>query len=103
MTDRRAVRDDEADGVVVDVGGGVRMLHRLDGGWMVEHACREVGPGEVMTCAPSLQLDGGHQVTSTDPLTVTPSILCPDCGLHGYVTEGHWVGPPASPKEFAHA
>jgi hypothetical protein len=29
-------------------------------------------------------------VTQLDPVTITPSILCPDCGLHGFVTDGTW-------------
>lgn len=26
-----------------------------------------------------------------EPLTITPSILCRTCGLHGYITNGEWV------------
>lgn len=36
--------------------------------------------------------DKGWQVVSTDPMTVTPSILCGSCGEHGFITEGKWVG-----------
>lgn len=34
----------------------------------------------------------GWKVVSTDPLTVTPSILCGSCGCHGFITKGKWVG-----------
>jgi hypothetical protein len=34
----------------------------------------------------------GWVVRSTDPLTVTPSILCTGCGTHGFITDGQWVG-----------
>lgn len=27
-----------------------------------------------------------------DHLTVTPSLLCPTCGNHGFITDGKWVG-----------
>lgn len=30
-------------------------------------------------------------VLSTDPLTLHPSLLC-DCGSHGFIREGKWVG-----------
>jgi len=31
------------------------------------------------------------QVESWEPLTVSPSLLCPDCGDHGFIREGRWV------------
>lgn len=33
----------------------------------------------------------GWVIQSVDPLTVTPSILCTDCGCHGFITDGKWV------------
>jgi hypothetical protein len=33
----------------------------------------------------------GWTIVSTDPLTVTPSILKPECGCHGFITNGKWV------------
>lgn len=81
--------DDEAVVDVVDVGGGVRMAKVDDPArrYLVEHTCKTVGD-TTLVIAPSLS--AGHQVLSEDPLTITPSILCPDCGLHGFVTEGLW-------------
>lgn len=35
--------------------------------------------------------DRGWKVVSTDPLTVTPSILCGSCGCHGFITAGKWI------------
>lgn len=35
--------------------------------------------------------DGGWTVTCWEPLTVTPSLLCRDCGTHGFITAGAWV------------
>lgn len=32
-----------------------------------------------------------HQLVSEDPLHVEPSILCPECGDHGYIRDGQWV------------
>jgi len=36
--------------------------------------------------------DNGWQVVQTEPLTVTPSILCGRCNTHGFITNGAWVG-----------
>ncbi|HWP59555.1 MAG TPA: DUF6527 family protein [Candidatus Acidoferrales bacterium] len=30
-------------------------------------------------------------VESWDPLTISPSVLCTDCGDHGFIREGKWV------------
>lgn len=36
---------------------------------------------------------GHHTIVSEDPLTISPSLLCPDpsCGFHGYIRDGKWV------------
>ena len=36
-------------------------------------------------------LDPRWTVHSTEPLTVTPSVHCRGCGLHGFITDGRWV------------
>jgi hypothetical protein len=33
-----------------------------------------------------------HTLVSREPLTLTPSLLLPCCGLHGFVTGGVWRG-----------
>jgi hypothetical protein len=33
----------------------------------------------------------GWTVQQKDPLTITPSISKPDCGCHGFITDGKWV------------
>lgn len=30
-------------------------------------------------------------ITQREPLTVTPSVHCQMCGLHGWIKEGKWV------------
>jgi hypothetical protein len=32
-----------------------------------------------------------HELISADPLHLEPSLLCPDCGLHGFVRNGEWI------------
>jgi len=68
----------------------VRALFYDDGTCRIEHKCKVIG-GVQIICAPALRLADGHTIVAEDPLTVTPSILCPDCGLHGFITEGRWV------------
>ena len=73
------------------VGGPTyRVLFYPDGTARFEHRC-DRGERGVIICAPLLQLaSGGHRIVQDDPLTITPSILCPDCGTHGFITEGRW-------------
>lgn len=70
--------------------GRVHTLHYPDGSIRVEHTCKAIGEAQLVT-APALRLDGGHVVQQEDPLTITPSILCPDCGLHGFIISGKWI------------
>lgn len=74
--------------VLIEVNGPRRYL--------VEHLCKSFTyddePGvrhDIYACP---HLDPAHVIVAADPLTITPSILCPDCGLHGFVTGGVWNG-----------
>jgi hypothetical protein len=58
-------------------------------GWGFAHRCDRAERGTIM-CAPRLDATG-HHIDATDPLTVSPSILCRDCGTHGFVRDGKWV------------
>jgi hypothetical protein len=35
--------------------------------------------------------DTGWKVEQPEPLTLSPSLLCRVCGVHGYIREGKWV------------
>ena len=70
---------------------GMALVEYPDGRVAFRHVC-DRGDRGVIVCAPFLQTDtGGHQVVSRSPWTITPSILCPDCGTHGFVRDGSWV------------
>lgn len=72
-----------------EVGGGVWALHYPDGVIRIEHYCTRTRDGLTIICAP--RLVEAHQVTGgLGHLTVNPSILCGDCGLHGFITDGTW-------------
>lgn len=70
---------------------GMALLTYPDGRIAFRHVC-DRGDRGVIVCAPFLRIDTGeHQVTQRRPFTIAPSILCPDCGTHGFVTDGEWV------------
>lgn len=59
---------------------------------LVEYASGAVALIEAHNCLgdPHIyRLDKRWRVTK-DPLTAYPSIQCPRCGMHGWVTEGVW-------------
>lgn len=70
-------------------GPTYRVLFYADGTARFEHRCER--PHITTVCAPALRLDGGHRIVQDDPLTIEPSILCPDCGTHGFIRNGRWV------------
>ena len=75
----------------VDVGLGIEILFMQDGSVRIAHNCKLLGRDARLRCAPALMIGQGHTVVTRDPLTIVASILCSDCGLHGFVTNGVWV------------
>ena len=73
------------------VGLDKALLTYADGTVRFEHVC-DRGRRGVIVCAPALQIGNGHTLTrATDGrATVRASILCDDCGTHGWVTDGLW-------------
>jgi len=80
------------ESVFIPHAGGptYRVLFYPDGTARFEHRC-DRGDRGVIICAPLLQLDGGHRIEQREPLTISPSILCTDCGTHGFIREGRWA------------
>jgi hypothetical protein len=69
----------------------IRALRYPDGSIGIEHRCKLVDDGRQLVIAPRLTPGpDGHRITNDDPLTIMPSVLCPDCGLHGFITNGRW-------------
>ena len=68
-------------------GPRYRLFKYPDGVVRFAHRC-DRGDRGVVECAPALTL---HQVSWFPAPNVIPSILCPDCGTHGFITDGQWV------------
>lgn len=75
----------------VGVGLGIEILFMQDGTVRAAHDCKLVGDEKRLRCAPALMIGQGHTIVTREPLTIVASILCTDCGLHGFVTNGAWI------------
>jgi len=71
-------------------GPSYRVLFYPDGSVRFEHRCDRGERGTII-CAPALRIGDGHTIESLDPLTISPSILCPDCETHGFIRNGRWA------------
>lgn len=84
-----------------DLGHGVSWSKVVDhdtGEWVgiwEWHKCADretLSPGGVnFENAPAKYSGARWKLVREDPLTITPSILCHTCGLHGFITDGRWV------------
>ncbi len=74
-----------------DVGDQKSLLTYRDGSVRFQHFC-DRGARGLIVCAPRLMLGQGHTLTRDveGRPTVRASILCDDCGTHGWVTDGRW-------------
>lgn len=71
-------------------GGTVLPSGRLDGQVLQwSHFCGFFGEEDVR----ELPLTGsrGWTLISVEPLTISPSIRCGNCGEHGFIRDGQWV------------
>lgn len=74
----------------VDLGEGRAVLFYDDEPPRFEHICHRtrINDGLTLIIAPSMSL---HTVVQRDPLTITASVACGDCNIHGWVTNGEWI------------
>jgi hypothetical protein len=78
-----------------DFGGDYwrALLWYADGTVRFRHTCATVeidGVQRDKVIAPALTVPG-HVVSGSEHApTVNPSILCPDCGTHGFIEQGRW-------------
>ena len=78
---------------LLELGGGVEMAWYPDGSIGIRHTCNRGPKRGTIICAPRLVLDqpGGHTINrDKEPVTVSPSVGCDDCGLHGFIRNGRW-------------
>lgn len=78
---------------IEDMGTGVRIERRyMDGelqGIAWWHVCNGVDREDFMSAKPAW--DDGWDIVQTQPLTLSPSILCRLCQFHGFIQAGKWV------------
>jgi hypothetical protein len=85
---------DLSDGwtTLVDVGSGVEVAWYALDDVGIRHTCDRGEKRGTIICAPRLVLNepNGHTIVSSNPVTVSPSVGCDDCGLHGFIRNGRW-------------
>jgi hypothetical protein len=74
---------------VIDIGHGVSIEPLTDSngapdGYAIEHVCSY---GRTSSYLDPLR----WRTDKSDPLTLSPSVACTNCGHHGFVREGKWV------------
>lgn len=85
-----------------DIGGGHEISYYTDEegtrvgliDWHLRPDGSECSGGSVLFDIPQNTYAPGRavwQVISTDPLTLSPSLLCTRCGSHGWIRDGAWV------------
>lgn len=81
----------DVDVIENPTGPEYRLLTYKDGTVRFEHRCDRGRRGSIV-CAPALMIGKGHTLTRNHngKPTVRASILCLDCGTHGYITDGKW-------------
>lgn len=79
--------DDIGNGVTIQFVRSVGMIE----GIFWDHGC-QYGRTPILFDIPEnahVPADGKWQVENIDPLTLSPSLLCP-CGQHGFIRNGRW-------------
>jgi hypothetical protein len=61
------------------------------GGYIWWHDCPAVEHISWGWFGPNGDTQSGHVIVSHDPLEVVGSLLCTDCGDHGFIRAGRWV------------
>lgn len=84
----------KSESIVLDLGSGLTAeLRLLDGELMGVELIHKAASGGKCSGGAWLPVTGPDrwELVSRDPLTLSPSILCRGCGLHGFIREGKWV------------
>lgn len=81
----------------IDIGLGVtieiRSLEGVPAGLDYWHPCADGRRAIGWIPFAGHPVDAGHSwtVEQGDPITISPSLLCRDCGHHGFIRGGRWV------------
>ena len=72
---------------VTDLGLGLELLYMADGTLRLAHDCKLISGDQRERVLLPLS---ARSIFTPAPVTITPSIHCDECGLHGWVIRGHW-------------
>lgn len=93
-----------AEVIGVNLGAGDTLTPFTKGGYVWQH--RRPGRPNQPSCEGWIvEAPRGHHTiryaTWDTPPTITPSLDCPRCGRHGFVTDGRWIEVGDAPAEAA--
>ena len=75
---------------VLDLGGRHFVLPNGAGGYLWWHDCAAVEHVSWGWFGPGHDKASEHVITAHQPLTVQGSLICEDCGDHGFIENGGW-------------
>jgi hypothetical protein len=82
--------------IAVDIGLRHFIIPCEEGGhrwWLWWHDCPTPSSGHVSWnwIGNNGSNASGHKIESIEPLTVSGSLICTDCGDHGFICDGRWI------------
>ena len=92
----------EVWGRTIDLGQGCDVLEVMHHGVLAGYLFHHPQPGQDHPCGryartctcelcAGLYPKGRWTIQSSEPLTLSPSFVCKDHGVHGWIQEGKWV------------
>jgi hypothetical protein len=92
QTRRLVVPGWETSEDIPDVATGTvyKLLTYPDRSMALQHECHVDSDALYVVASPLLRGRHGHHRLATETTTITPSIVCPTCDLHGFITRGEW-------------
>lgn len=84
----RTLSDEAHVDWVTDLGLGLELLFMEDGTLRLAHNCKLVGEDQRERVLLHLN---PRTIFTPEPVTITPSIRCDECGLAGWVIRGQWT------------
>lgn len=93
----------DEDMALIDIGHDVfvsKVMHNGEWIGLLEwHECQSMNVADSGVAAGGVNFQNAPDfvqgprwtLEQEDPLTISPSVLCRTCGLHGFIRQGRWV------------